>query len=163
VLYETPVCWDNFLMDFFGLWRMRSEISNSFFSVSIDGLPDLIGSHTKEFSWNFWTNCRSALRCGTLVSGNFAWNFCWTCVYSPLHRNTAEQLGTYAFLQITLLSQKKSFLLHCLAQSDCLAGDRQGQVDTRITLTPSVITNSNYIIIVSDWNCLKYFCVFFVL
>jgi hypothetical protein len=26
--------------------------------------------------------------------------------------------------------------------------------------TPSVIPNSNYVIMVSDWNCLKYFCVF---
>jgi hypothetical protein len=32
--------------------------------------------------------------------------------------------------------------------------------DTRLTLTPSVIPNSNYIIMVSDWNCLKYLCVF---
>jgi hypothetical protein len=32
--------------------------------------------------------------------------------------------------------------------------------DTRLTLTPSVIHNSHYVIIVSDWNCLKYFCVF---
>jgi hypothetical protein len=47
-----------------------------------------------------------------------------------------------------------------LAQSDGLAADRQGQEGTRLTLTPSVITNSNYVITVSDWNCLKYFCVF---
>jgi hypothetical protein len=33
-------------------------------------------------------------------------------------------------------------------------------LDTRLTLTPSVISNSNYVIMVSDWNCLKYFCVF---
>jgi hypothetical protein len=39
--------------------------------------------------------------------------------------------------------------------------DRQGQGDTRLTLTPYVIPNSNYVIVVSDWNCLKYFCVFF--
>jgi hypothetical protein len=37
-----------------------------------------------------------------------------------------------------------------LAQSDCLATDRQGQGDTRLTLTPSVIPNSNYVIMVSD-------------
>jgi hypothetical protein len=37
-----------------------------------------------------------------------------------------------------------------LAQSDCLAADRQGQGDTRLTLTPSVIPNSNYVIMVSD-------------
>jgi hypothetical protein len=35
--------------------------------------------------------------------------------------------------------------------------------DTRLTLTPSVIPNSNYVIMVSDWNSLKYFCVFFIL
>jgi hypothetical protein len=62
---------------------------------------------------------------------------------------------------ITPLSQHTSFLPHYLAQSDCLAADRQGQADTRLTLTPSVIPNSNYVIMVSYWNCLKYFCVFF--
>jgi hypothetical protein len=56
--------------------------------------------------------------------------------------------------------QNTSFLPHYLAQSDCLAADRQGQGDTRLTLTPSVIPNSNYVIMVSDRNCLKYFCVF---
>jgi hypothetical protein len=43
-----------------------------------------------------------------------------------------------------------SFLPHYLAQSDCLVAERQGQRDTRITLTPSVIPNSNYVITVSD-------------
>jgi hypothetical protein len=38
---------------------------------------------------------------------------------------------------------------HYLAQSDCLAVDRQGQGDTILTLTPSVIPNSNYVIMVS--------------
>jgi hypothetical protein len=32
--------------------------------------------------------------------------------------------------------------------------------DTRLTLTPSVIPNSNYVIMASDWNFLKYFCLF---
>jgi hypothetical protein len=49
---------------------------------------------------------------------------------------------------------------HYLAQSDWLAADRQGQGDTRLTLMPSVIPNSNYIFMVSDWNCLNYFCVY---
>jgi hypothetical protein len=53
-------------------------------------------------------------------------------------------------LMITPLSQHTSFLPHHLAQSDCLAADRQGQGDTRLTLTPSVIRNSNYVIMVSD-------------
>jgi hypothetical protein len=47
------------------------------------------------------------------------------------------------------------------AQFDCLAADPQGQGDIRLTLTPSVTPNSNNVIMVSDWNCLKYFCVFF--
>jgi hypothetical protein len=49
---------------------------------------------------------------------------------------------------------------HYLAQSDCLAADRLGQRDTRLTLTPSVICNANYVNMVSDWNCLKYLCMF---
>jgi hypothetical protein len=36
----------------------------------------------------------------------------------------------------------------------------QGQGDTRLTLMPSVIPNTNYVIMVSDWNCLKRICVF---
>jgi hypothetical protein len=39
--------------------------------------------------------------------------------------------------------------------------DRHGKGGTRLTLTQSVISHSNYVIMVSDWNCLKYFCVFF--
>jgi hypothetical protein len=50
--------------------------------------------------------------------------------------------------------------LDYMAQSDCLTADSQGQGDTRLTLTPSVIPNSNYVIMVSDWNCLRYFCMF---
>jgi hypothetical protein len=50
-----------------------------------------------------------------------------------------------------------------LAQSDCLLADRQGQGDTRLTLTPYVIPNSNYVTRVSDWNCLRYFSLFFTL
>jgi hypothetical protein len=30
-------------------------------------------------------------------------------------------------------------------------------IGTRFTLMPSVIPNSYYIIMISDWNCLKYF------
>jgi hypothetical protein len=48
-----------------------------------------------------------------------------------------------------------------LAQSDCLTANRQGQRDTRLIQTPSVFPNSNYVIMVSDWNCLIYFCMFF--
>jgi hypothetical protein len=57
----------------------------------------------------------------------------------------------------TWWSQHTSLLPHYLAQSDCLVADRQGQGDTRLTLTSSVIPNSNYVIMVSDRKCLKYF------
>jgi hypothetical protein len=57
-------------------------------------------------------------------------------------------------------SNVQSSNFHYLTKSDCLAADRQCQGDTRLTLTPSVIHNSNYVIMVSDWNCLTYFCVF---
>jgi hypothetical protein len=33
-------------------------------------------------------------------------------------------------------------------------------IDTRLTLTPPVIHNSNYVIMVSDLKCLQHFCVF---
>jgi hypothetical protein len=56
--------------------------------------------------------------------------------------------------------QYTPFLPHYLAQSDGLAADRQGQGDTRLTLAPSVVRKSIYVIVVSDWNCLKYFCMF---
>jgi hypothetical protein len=32
--------------------------------------------------------------------------------------------------------------------------------DTRLALTPSVIHTSNYVIMISEWNRLKYFCLF---
>ena len=154
--YETPTCWDNFLMDFFGLWSMRSEIPNTFFSVSIVGLPDLVAPHTELVSLNFWLNCHTTLRCGTLVSGNCAWNHCRTsCVYSPPHRNTCSTRNIRSSTDNSIITTH--IFLASLFGSLCLAADRQGQGDIRMTLTPSVIPNSNYVIMVSDWNCLKYY------
>ena len=63
----------------------------SWWTSSVFGLPDLVASHMEPVSLNFWINCRTVLRCGTLVSGNCAWNCCWTsCVYSPPYRNTCS-------------------------------------------------------------------------
>jgi hypothetical protein len=39
---------------------------------------------------------------------------------------------------------------HYSAQSNCLSADRHGRGDTRLTLTQSVIPNSNYVITVTD-------------
>jgi hypothetical protein len=43
---------------------------------------------------------------------------------------------------------------------DFLAADRQGRRDTRLTLTPSVIPNYKYVIMVSDLKYSKYFSCF---
>jgi hypothetical protein len=74
-----------------------------------------------------------------------------SCVYTYIHTGWSKSLGA----PYDYNTERE------LAQSDCLAADRQGQGDTRLTLTPSVIRNSNYVITVSGWKCLKYFCVFF--
>ena len=162
--YETPICWDNFLMDFFGLWSMRSEITNTFFSDSIDGLPYLVPSHTEPVSLNFWLNCRTALRCGTLVSRNCAWNRCWTsCVYSPPHQNTCSTRNINSSTDNTIITTH-IFLASLLGSIWLLAANHQGQGDTRLTLTPFVIPNSNCYH--GRWLKLfkiPYFCMFFVL
>jgi hypothetical protein len=79
-------------------------------------------------------------------------------------KNTIQDDKKYSVhLMITIqkvTSNVQSAPRYCLAQSDCLAADRQGQGDTRLTLTPSAIHNSNYVIMESDWNSFKYFCVF---
>jgi hypothetical protein len=51
---------------------------------------------------------------------------------------------------ITIQKVKSNVQSVHLAQSDCLAAQRQGQGDNRVTLTQSVIPNSNYVIMVSD-------------
>ena len=92
---------------------------------------------------------------GPLVRQNNEWMNEWILH----HIETHVPLGTYTLQQITPLSRHTSLLPHYMAQSDCLAADRQGQDDTRLTLTPSIIPNSNYVIMVGDWNYLKY-CIF---
>jgi hypothetical protein len=80
-----------------------------------------------------------------------------------------HQCETWQFIQgdqkvsvhLMITIHKTSSLSHYVAQSDCLEADCQGWSVIRLTLTPSVIPNSNYVIMVSDWNCLKYFCEFF--
>jgi hypothetical protein len=50
---------------------------------------------------------------------------------------------------------------NCKQHSKWLAANHQVQGNIRLTLMPSVIPTSNYIFMVSDWNGLKYFCLFF--
>ena len=154
---------NNFLMDFFGLCSMRSEISNTFFSVSIDGLPDLVVSHMEPVSLNFWINCRTALRCGTLVSGNCAWNRCWTfCVYSPPHRNTCFTRNVHSSTDNTIITAH-TFLASLLG-SIWLLGSRLPGPGGQQTHTNAIC----YLILCYHGRWLKlfkilYFCVFFVL
>jgi hypothetical protein len=81
----------------------------------------------------------------------------WVCFGSEFNKTAMYVQGDQKVsvhlmitIQITPLSQDMYFLPHYLVQTDCLAADRQGQGDTRLTLTPSVIPNSNYVIMVSD-------------
>jgi hypothetical protein len=74
---------------------------------------------------------------------------CWIEIYRVIKKSLCTWRLQYA-----------SFLSHYLVQSDCLAADRQGQGDTRLPLTSSVIHNSNYVIMVTDLNYFKYFCMF---
>jgi hypothetical protein len=67
----------------------------------------------------------------------------------------------YRKLQVTF-SVSPASLQTFIGMPSCLAADRQGQGDTWLKLTPSVIRNSNYVM-VCDWNCIKFFCMFFVL
>jgi hypothetical protein len=64
------------------------------------------------------------------------------------------ELGGQMVLEVILStntsSENATDQLHYLVQSGCLAADWQGQGDTRLTLTPSVIYNSKYVIMVSD-------------
>jgi hypothetical protein len=73
----------------------------------------------------------------------------------------SSYLLIYRVIKISLCTQWLQYKNK--QKSDCLAADRQGQEDTRLTLTPSGIPNSNYFVMVSDWNCLKYFLRVFVL
>jgi general stress protein CsbA len=53
----------------------------------------------------------------------------------------------YVHLMITI--QKVTSNVHYLAHSYCLADGRQGQGDTRLTLTPFGIHNSKYVFMVN--------------
>jgi hypothetical protein len=73
--------------------------------------------------------------------------FCWTPLYRVIK---------------SLCAPDDYNTLGCLAQSDCLADDRQGQGDTRLTLTPSAMRNSNYICYHGKWfNLFKIILPFF--
>jgi hypothetical protein len=68
-------------------------------------------------------------------------------------RNIQGDQKVSVHLMITIqnvTSNVQSVPRQYLAQSDCLAADRQDQGDTRLTLTPSVIPNSNYVSMVCD-------------
>jgi hypothetical protein len=58
-----------------------------------------------------------------------------------------EKVSVHLMITIQKVTSNVQSVPH---QSDCLAADRQGQGDTRLTLTPSVIPNSTYVIMVSD-------------
>jgi hypothetical protein len=79
--------------------------------------------------------------CG--VKSTFFWH---------LERERGPSVFSFAFLiqGDQNVSVHLMITIHYLAQSDCLVADCQGQGDTGLTLTPSVISNSNYVIMESD-------------
>jgi hypothetical protein len=80
--------------------------------------------------------------------------FVGKCILFHCHRvSTQFQLNIYIYIYI--------YINNVLGSMWLLGSRPPGPGgDTRLTLTPSVIPNSNYIIMVSGWNCLKYLCVF---
>jgi hypothetical protein len=58
-------------------------------------------------------------------------------------------------VHLTIIIQKVTSNIQSVPRQSAERGD------TRLTLTPSVTPNSNCVIVVSYWNCLKYFCLFF--
>jgi hypothetical protein len=59
-------------------------------------------------------------------------------------------------VQVMTTVQKVSSLQTIIDTPNCVLENRQGQGNTRLTPTPSVITNSNYNTMARDWNCLKH-------
>jgi hypothetical protein len=83
----------------------------------------------------------------------------WWCTSRTALRSTQPLVQGDQKVSVHPMITKHVFLASLLG-SICLAADRQGQGDTRLTLSPSVIPNSNYVIMVRDWNCLKHIYVF---
>jgi hypothetical protein len=84
--------------------------------------------------------------------------YCYVPLQSPLPDiNQPKVFGIGARYQTITTGWSKSLCApddynteNYKLQSDCLATDRQGREDTRLTLTPSVTPNSNYVIMVIE-------------
>ena len=77
--------------DFDGLCIILSEMSKSFSSDSFAGLPQRSASYTDLVLRNLSTRLRTALRCGTGLSGSFSVNrYRTTSVYLSPSRNTCS-------------------------------------------------------------------------
>jgi hypothetical protein len=102
--------------------------------------------------------------CSTIHKLSCFW--CWFCPAAELNIQSDQNVSVHLMITIQKITSNVQSVPPPVsrhpAQSDCLAADCQGQGDTRLTLTPSVIPNSNYVIMVSDWNC-KIFLLVFVL
>jgi hypothetical protein len=73
--------------------------------------------------------------------------------HKRLHGNCAiEQGDQNIYVHLMITTQKVTIKVQSVP--------RQSPDIYWLTLTPSVLPNSNYVIMVSDWNRLKYFCVF---
>jgi hypothetical protein len=97
-----------------------------------------------------------------------AWNMCFDFLYSfsQKHFSYLEEFGelcpwTYRVINKSLCTWWLPYR-NLKVMFKMSPASLQIFIGTRLTLTPSVILNSIYVIMVSDWNCLKRFlCVFY--
>lgn len=129
--YDTPICFDNFVKNFFGaIW---AEIPTTSSSVSINGIPHFKPSLPEYLNQlpHWITMWHFGLRKvpGIVVT---------SCVYSLPHPNTYST-GTFAPQQTALLItiSSWSYLTMCLCGSIWLLDSPTARV--RKSPTPSVI------------------------
>jgi hypothetical protein len=66
------------------------------------------------------------------------------------HSNIQGDQNVSVHLLITIQKVTNNFKSVHRQSPNCLAADRQSQGDTKLTLTQSVIPNSNYVIMVTE-------------
>jgi hypothetical protein len=116
----------------------------------------------KILRWNLWSFCSVLLFCKSEEEVTEAYLYLphrctvWKAIKKRLWINVYSKYRVIKkFLCTWWLQDRKLHVLFKVSPASL-----QGQWNTRRTLTTPVIPNSNYVIMVSDRDCLKYFCVF---
>jgi hypothetical protein len=111
------------------------------------GLQNLHSALMKDYSWPQTAD--------TVNTPQFYSHFLNIYDMITKMKRNVQSFANCAFTQDIQSDQKVSVHLMITIQKvtsnvQSLAANRQGQGDTRLTLTPSVVPNSNYVIMVSD-------------